>query len=250
MSSGMYSALSGAMATVQNLEMISNNLANVNNSGFKKEESHFESLYQSQLQRTLGEGVNFNRVSQMSTDFSQGDPKRTDGTLDLAIEGNGFFKVAGENGFSYTRKGNFQLQEDGRLVTPSGHQVVGQNGPINIPSSKVNINQEGTIQVSIQPDGTIQGESGSIGQIDVYDVPDRSALVKQGDNLWSYAGEGTDRVNTESKIRQGYLEKSNVEPMQEMTELIRTKRLFQAYQKNLKAYGDVAKQANELGRIR
>jgi flagellar basal-body rod protein FlgF len=245
----MYSALSGAVATVQNLEMISNNLANVNNAGFKKEESHFEALYHSQLQRTFGEGINYNRVSRMSTDFSQGDYKRTDGKLDLAIEGEGFFKVAGEDGFLYTRKGNFQLQEDGSLVTPSGHQVVGENGPISLPTSQVTINQEGSVQVTVDRDGTIQGENGSIGRISVYDVPDRAALEKRGDNLWSYRGQGRDSVNTDANLRQGYLETSNVEPMREMTELIRTKRLFQAYQKNLKAYGDMAKQANEIGRI-
>jgi flagellar basal body rod protein FlgG len=169
--------------------------------------------------------------------------------LDLAIEGEGFFKVAGEDGFLYTRKGNFQLQEDGSLVTPSGHQVVGENGPISLPTSQVTINQEGSVQVTVDRDGTIQGENGSIGRISVYDVPDRAALEKRGDNLWSYRGQGRDSVNTDANLRQGYLETSNVEPMREMTELIRTKRLFQAYQKNLKAYGDMAKQANEIGRI-
>jgi len=239
MSSGMYSTLSGAMAAGQNLQIISNNLANINNSGFKREETHFEALFRNRMQTSLGKGINFNRISHTSTDYSQGGLKKTGSSLDLAIEGNGFFKVAGEDGFSYTRKGNFQLRENGDLVTPSGHQVVGENGPINLPSSRV----------SVDKDGTIHGEDGVVGQLDLYEVPDHSALEKSGDNLWDYTGPGDDQVVTGRKLQQGFLEESNVNPMREMTELIRTKRLFQAYQKNLKAYGDMAKQANEIGRI-
>jgi len=239
MSSGMYSTLSGAMAASRNLRIISNNLANINNSGFKRQETHFEALFRNRMQTTLGEGINFSRISHTSTDFSQGGMKRTDGSLDVAIEGDGFFKVAGEDGFSYTRKGNFQLREDGSLITPSGKQVVGEQGPINLPSSRV----------SIAKDGTIRGEDGPVGQLSVYQVPDRSALERQGGNLWEYTGEGEDQVATEGNVRQGYLEESNVNSMRAMTDLIQTKRLFQAYQKNLKAYGDMAKQANEIGRI-
>ena len=241
MSSGMYSTLSGAMAASRNLQIISNNLANINNSGFKKQETHFESLFRDNLQTSrLGQGINFSRISHTSTDFSQGGTKRTEGSLDVAIEGDGFFKVAGEDGFSYTRKGNFQLREDGSLVTPSGEQVVGEEGPINLPSSRVTIDR----------DGTIRGEDGPVGQLSVYEVPDASALQRQGNNLWDYAGEVGDQVATGRKVRQGYLEESNVEPMQAMTDLIQTKRLFQAYQKNLQAYGDMSEKANEIGRIR
>mgnify|MGYP000075916678 FL=1 len=239
MSSGMYSTLSGAMAAGRNLQIISNNLANINNSGFKREETHFEALFRNSMQTTLGKGINFSRISNTSTDYSQGGLKKTGANLDLAVEGKGFFKVAGEDGFSYTRKGNFQLRENGDLVTPSGHQVVGENGPINLPSSRV----------SVDEDGTIRGEDGVVGQLSLYDVPDHSALKKQGDNLWSYTGPGEDEIVTGRKLHQGFLEESNVEPMREMTELIKTKRLFQAYQKNLKAYGDMAKQANQIGRI-
>jgi flagellar basal-body rod protein FlgF len=235
----MYSTLSGAMAASRNLRIISNNLANINNSGFKRQETHFEALFRNRMQTTLGKGINFSRISHTSTDFSPGGLKRTEGTLDVAITGDGFFKVAGEDGFAYTRKGNFQLQEDGSLVTPSGKQVVGEQGPIILPSS----------QVSIDQDGTIRGENGPVGQLSVYEVPDRSALERQGSNLWKYTGAEEDRIATGQKVRQGYLEESNVESMQAMTDLIRTKRLFQAYQKNLQAYGDMAKQANEIGRI-
>ena len=207
MSSGMYSTLSGAMAAGRNLRIISNNLANINNSGFKRQETHFEALFRNQMQASsLGKGINFSRISHTSTDFSHGGLKRTDSYLDVAIEGDGFFKVAGEDGFSYTRKGNFQLREDGSLITPSGKQVVGEQGPIVLPSS----------QVSIDRDGTIRGENGTVGRLSVYEVQDPAALERQGNNLWSYDGEGEDRVSTGRKVRQGYLEESNVDPMQAM----------------------------------
>ncbi|MCF8031353.1 MAG: flagellar hook-basal body complex protein, partial [Desulfohalobiaceae bacterium] len=96
MSSGMYSTLSGAMAASRNLRIISNNLANINNSGFKRQETHFEALFRNRMQASIpGNGINFSRISHTSTDFSQGGLKRTEGSLDVAIQGDGFFKVAG-----------------------------------------------------------------------------------------------------------------------------------------------------------
>ncbi len=239
MSSGMYSTLSGAVGVMRWLDVISNNLANINNYGFKKEDVNFESLFRDRLQMSLGKGVNFNRISQTSTDFSQGSLIKTDRSLDLAIKGKGFFKVAGENGFYYIRNGSFELQPDGSLVTSSGHQLVGQNGPISLSSSSVRIEQ----------DGIIWGENGREDQVTIYDVANLSALKKKGDNLWKLEDQAQDNPITEDNIRQGYLEESNLNPMKEMTNLIKCKRIFQAYQKNLEAYGKIAEKVNQIGQL-
>ncbi len=240
MSSGMYSALSGAIASMQQLDIISNNLANINNSGFKKDEVQFESLFQEQLQTNWGDGVNFNRIRGTSTDFTQGGLKETGRNLDLAIDGEGFFKVATEEGFSYTRSGDFQLREDGALVTPSGEQLVGEQGPVSLPHAQVRVEGDGTV---------LDREGEEVDRISVYNVQDSSLLEKQGDNLWRYTGEEGDEPATADKLRQGFLEESNVSTMHAMTELIEAKRLFQAYQRDMQAYGDVAEKAIEIGRI-
>lgn len=239
MSSGMYSTLSGAVGIMRWLDVTCNNLANINNYGFKKEDVNFESLFKNRLQMGLGQGMNFNRISQTTTDFSQGNLIKTDRSLDLAIKGKGFFKVAGENGFYYTRNGSFELQPDGSLVNSSGHQLVGQNGPISLSSSSVRIDQ----------DGRIWGDNGEEGQITIYDVVNLSALKKKGDNLWKLESQAQDNPIAEDNIRQGYLEESNLNPMKEMTNLIKCKRIFQAYQKNLEAYGKISEKVNQIGQL-
>ena len=240
MGSGKYSSLSGAIAARLQLSVISNNLANVNTPGFKKENVHFESMFQEQLQTGMGKGTNFSRIKGTSTDFSQGNLTLTGADLDFGIDGEGFFKVAGEEGFKYTRSGNFKLLEDGSLVTLSGEQVIGENGPVNLPSSMVYVDSEG---IARDDDGE------EVGRLTLYILPDPRDLEKRGNNLWVYRGEGQDEPLIGGKIRQGYQESSNVSPMRSMTNLIEVQRHFQGNQQSLKAYGDISEKTNEIGQI-
>jgi flagellar basal-body rod protein FlgF len=239
MTSGVYSALSGAVAKVQQLEVTLHNLANVNNAGFKAGRVTFESLMDNNMQ-TRGQGVNFARTAVCYNDFSQGDIEKTDLSLDLAIQGQGFFKVAGENGFLYTRQGNFRLDNQGNLVTSeSGLQVVGEEGPLNFPHSDVLINNE----------GIVTADGAQIGRLSVYEVPGNQDLIRKGDGLWELKPGVTDRPSDSASVLQGNLERSNANPLLLTTELIETKRAYAAYMNTMKIFSQIGEKTNEIGKI-
>jgi flagellar basal-body rod protein FlgF len=239
MTSGIYSALSGAVAKVQQLEVTLHNLANVNNTGFKAGRVTFESLMDNNMQNR-GQGMNFVRTAVCYNDFSQGDIEKTDLSLDLAIQGQGFFKVAGENGFLYTRQGNFRLDNQGNLVTSeSGLQVVGEEGPLNLPHSDVLINNE----------GIVIADGARIGRLTVYEVPENQDLIRKGDGLWELKPGVTDRPSDNALILQGNLERSNANPLLLTTELIETKRAYAAYMNTMKIFSQIGEKTNEIGKI-
>ncbi|MFW5971639.1 MAG: flagellar hook-basal body protein, partial [Desulfovermiculus sp.] len=222
------------------MEVLSNNLANVSTPGFKQERSYFQSILDNRVQAGAGSGVNYSGMNGTETDFSQGRIKHTGRDLDLAIQGDGFFKVADENGFYYTRHGGFMRMPDGAVVNRSGQQLVGENGPIQIPDNGVHIDQ----------DGVILGADGQqLGRIDVYTVPDMQNLQKQGNSLWGFDQAGAEEVADESSIHQSHLESSNVSPIWITTNLIESNRSFQSYQRAVKAYDTVAEKTNSIGRI-
>ncbi|MCF8104731.1 MAG: flagellar basal-body rod protein FlgF [Desulfohalobiaceae bacterium] len=240
MSSGVYSALSGSVAKMQKLEVAVNNLANVSNIGFKASRVSFESLFSDVLQNSGGRGMNFTRTSARYTDFSQGDLKRTGQALDLAIQGQGFFKVAGEDGFQYTRRGNFTLDNEGNLVTATkGLQVIGEDGPVDLPHQEVLIDEKGRITAG----------GAQVGQINVYEVSDTEALRQKGNSLWELDKEGTDLPSADSGVVQGSLEQSNVNPLLLTTEVIETKRAYAAYLKTMKSFSEMAEKARQIGQL-
>ena len=238
MNTGLYSALSGAVTEVKKLDVLANNLANVNDAGYKKDRLNFRCLLDRGTQNSMARGVNFRSIDSCRTDFSQGDFEETGRSLDLAIQGQGFFKVADESGFYYTRQGSFRVLSDGSLVTQNGEQVVGENGPVSLPDSNVDIRSNGRIYANGQ----------QVGRISVYDFSDRSELQKHGDTLFRRNG-AEEQVARNASIDQGFLERSNLSPMHSMVDMIESKRAFQAYQKAIKTFGDLAERANQIGRI-
>lgn len=149
MVSGKYSALSGAIAREQAMANVSNNLANISSTGYKKSQVSFESLLRGEQQAKQAKGINYTRIRENFTDFSPGAIRQTENPLDLAIHGDGFFKVQGQNGALYTRRGDFTLNAEGVLTTGNGLPVLDEgNGQIIIPdtdTSKVAIGDNGTI---------------------------------------------------------------------------------------------------------
>ncbi|MFA7060583.1 MAG: flagellar hook basal-body protein, partial [Pedobacter sp.] len=165
MNSGMYSALSGNIAAMKRLDIISNNIANVNTPGFKKDKMTFESM--------LAGAANPPAVPQGSTadpilqkenvyiDYAQGPVAQTGNIFDFSIDGDGFFVVNTPDGQAYTRQGNFRLSADGTLVTTDGFPVMGQNGVIRVQGSNVEVDAKGVVTV----DGNL------VGTLNVVDFP-------------------------------------------------------------------------------
>jgi flagellar basal-body rod protein FlgG len=245
MNSGMYSALSGNIAAMKRMDVISNNLANINTPGFKKDMVSFESM--------LAGNANPPAVPQSTTadpilqkenvyiDYATGPANQTGNVLDLAIDGDGFFTVSTPQGPAYTRQGNFRLTAEGTLVTSDGFPVMGQGGEIRIRGTKVEINSKGEISVDGVPSGTIA----------VVDFPKPYNLTKGGSALFVPADpQAAAPQPSRGEIRQGHLEASNVDPISEMVQLIETNRYFEACQRVIQGYDNIAgKAANDLGRL-
>jgi flagellar basal body rod protein FlgG len=239
MSSGVYSALSGSVAKMQELEIAVNNLANVGNTGFKASRVSFQSLLSDFVQNNEAGGTNFTTTSGRFVDFSQGDVQKTGRSLDVAINGPGFFKVAGENGFQYTRQGNFKLDQQGNLVTSVGElQVLSAEGPVSLPHRNVEINHLGQVLA----DGV------QIGQLNLYTAESLNDFEEKGNGLWELR-EGATEMAASGEIVQGCLEQSNVNAMLLTTKVIEIKRAYAAFLKSMKVYSEMGEKSRQIGQI-
>lgn len=265
---GVYTALSGAMAQSTKLDTIANNIANVNTPGFKRDQQVFseyltanekdpttmpiprdvaaiESFYDMQ-----GGDKSYVHEKGTFTDFSQGNLKRTGGKLDLAIDGPGFFEVSSPGGIKYTRAGNFTLDGNGRLVTKEGYPVLKTADP-GTPETERMIEFNGQATVSIGDDGNvIQGDQ-ELGQLSLVNVSNPDSLTKIGNNLYGPRPTMTPQLNPipSPQLKQGFVETSNVNVVQEMTDMITTHRVFESTQKAISAYdGMTEKLVNVVGK--
>ncbi|NOQ45260.1 MAG: flagellar basal-body rod protein FlgF [Desulfobulbaceae bacterium] len=244
MVSGKYSALSGAVAREQAMANIANNLANVNSSGFKKDRISFESLLRGSRQVEEAKGINYSRIRKIGTDFSQGAMQMTGKPLDVAISGEGFFKVRNKNEIYYTRLGNFSVDNNGMLKTESGFSVLGSgNQPLQLDDAagkKLTIDETGNISVN----GML-----AEAKLQIFKVTDVSKLKKTGDTLFTLEQGASDQPTEDARIIQGSLEASNVNMMEEMVMMIDTQRKFEAYHKVLKSYSTLGEKQSELGTV-
>lgn len=241
MSSGIYAALSASSAKMKSMEVITNNLANANTHGYKRDRLEFDALFRAATQNQAGNGLNFVGIRGSSTDFSQGETEPSGNPLDLAIEGEGFFKLQGPDGFYFSRKGNFSRSAAGELVNGAGWQVMdAQNQPIVIADPQ---------QVTIDESGGISSPAGAAGTIPLFTVDDLSALRKAGNGSFALSAGQTERPVAQPRMLQRRLEISNVQPLQEMADMIDNLRLFESCQRVLKTYGELANKANALGSL-
>ncbi len=241
----IYPILSGASGAQRWLEVITNNLANVNTSGFKREYPLFSGIGgevdpAARVHHVDLPPQTFSQISNILTDFSPGSLQITGQPLDLSVEEEGFFALETPQGTRYTRAGHFTLDQEGQIVTPDGYLLQGVGGTITLPPGEINIQSDGKIIV----DGI------NVDTLQVLDFPDLSRLQKVGENLFD-AG-GINAIPLENgRIRQGALEGSNVNSISEMVNMVRVMRLYEAAQKVIHTADQMAeKAANDLGRLR
>jgi flagellar basal-body rod protein FlgF len=244
----MYPALSGGLRSMRSLDVLANNLANVNTTGFKADRVRFELTSAANGQPSgsadsrLGEA--FVTTSTEVTDYSQGMLRETGNPTDFALQGeSGFFRLEaqGDGGPLLSRAGAFHVDPEGFLAARGGERVLDPAGkPIAIPKA-------GPIEVDHQ--GGIRVGGTSVGRLAVVDVADRAALAKVGGGRWE-APPDAELVPTAAEVVQGHLESSNVEPVQALTELIAITRYFEAFQKNLDASSKLDEALNsQVGRL-
>jgi flagellar basal-body rod protein FlgG len=260
MINSLWISKTGMEAQQMQLDVISNNLANVSTNGFKKSHAVFEDLMYQNLrqvgsntseQSTLPSGLQVGlgvRTVATSRNFSQGNLQQTGNNLDIAIQGQGFFQLTMPDGtLGYTRDGSFQVDNQGRLVTASGLPV---SGGITVPANatSVAVATDGSVSASIP--GTTAPQS--IGTITLASFVNPSGLEPKGQNIYvesAASGQpaaGTAGANGLGALMQGYVETSNVNVVQELVTMIQTQR---AYEMNSKAIQTSDQMLQKLGQL-
>ena len=258
----LWTSATGMQAQELNIDVIANNLANVNTSGFKKSRAEFQDLLYESMRpagaassadTTIPTGVQLGhgtRPAAVQKLFGQGDFQNTENQLDWAIEGDGFFQIELPNGdTSYSRCGEFKLDADGRIVNVDGFLLVPQ---MTIPTDTVSINvgMDGTVSV-IQADDPVPSE---IGTIQLARFVNPSGLRSLGKNLFvptEASGDeiiGTPGENGFGTIAQGFLEMSNVSVVDEMVNMITAQRAYETNSKVIQTSDDMLQMANNLKR--
>jgi flagellar basal-body rod protein FlgF len=205
----------------------------------------------------LGTGAEVNEVF---TEFEQGSLQRTENPFDLALEGRGFFTVATERGDRYTRDGGFTVSSDGLLVTKNGNPVLGENGQIKVQANNFMINERGEVLVnsaiSLEPRDVVSMANNNwedpvvIDKLKIVDFENIREIKKEGDSLYRETELSGPPIPPENiKVIQSFLEKSNVNAVREMVDMIEVQRAYEANQKTILTHSDtLGRLINEVAR--
>ncbi|MBI5587072.1 MAG: flagellar basal-body rod protein FlgF [Deltaproteobacteria bacterium] len=236
MDRGIFVALSGAVLQERRLEALTDNLANVNTAGFKKQKPVFEDAMPNPWSART-----FARSNGVSIDMSQGMTEKTDRKLDVAIKGDGFFVVNTKNGPRYTRDGNFAIGVDGTLLTREGYKVQGESGVIKLTSP----------DVTIDASGNVQEKGVTIDRLKLVSFNKPEGLTREaGLFVPSDPAVKETRVSDNTQLEQGYIEVSNVNAVKAMTTMIEAMRSYETHAKMIQTMDDMTRKAiEEVGRV-
>lgn len=273
--------LSGQVAQQRKVETIANNVANANTVGFKKDQlvfkEHMTALTKgvedidiprkefspADFYHTQGAENAMVAVDGSFTIFEQGTLIPTQNPLDVALKGEGFLEVLTPNGVRFTRKGNLSLSRDGELVTDQGFKVLSAlnaseeslRDPASIdsfprPEERI-LRVPTNTKLTISNEGDVLTKDGVVGKLSVIEFKDKHALRKEGNSVYISPDEANIvRTDIKTNVHQGFLEGSNVNAIEEMSELIKAHRHFESIQKAINAYDSISgKAANEIGKF-
>lgn len=256
----LYTGATGMQAQQFNVDVTSNNLANVNTNGFKRDRANFEDLFYQYMKNpgapsaeatehptglSVGMGV---RAGSTSKVYTQGNPKKTENPLDMMIKGDGFFQVQKADGSTaYTRDGSFKMDGDGNVVTSNGLYTVPQ---IQIPqqATGITVRKDGTVSADMPG----QNEPQNVGQIEIAKFVNPAGLKAEGSNLFTETpASGAPTVATPGTegagdIQQGFVESSNVNVISSLTKLIAMQRAYEFNHKTIKAGSRMLRRATTL----
>ena len=231
---GFYSAASAMRTAELNQDLIATNLAHMNVPGYRRSGLTTSAFRDPFLQTQDSPGFGTIEES-IASDFTPGPMVATERTLDVAIDGDGFFAVESPNGTLYTRNGSFHIGEGGTLVGTHGMPILGTGGPIQVPDDV------SPSDIQITTDGTISANGENIGQLQLVAFNDNSQLEQFGTTLFSPNPEAQ-ISNTEVSVVQGMREQSNVQPIDELVSMIVAMRYHEAAQRTLRSIDDTIQQ--------
>jgi len=258
----LWTGASGMMAQQTNVDVIANNLANVNTTGFKRQRTNFQDLFydvpatpgvragdqgRNPTGTQIGNGV---RLSSTPRIFSPGNMEPTGIPFDMAIEGEGFFSVTLPDGSTaFTRAGDFRPDSDGRLVTPDGYYL---SPSITVPTGSTQFSVSTTGEITVLQPGNVNPQT--IGQVTLSRFTNAAGLLALGRNLFAEtaasgtAQSGTPGADSFGAVRGGTLEKANVEAVTELVNLIVAQRAYEMNSKSIKSADQMLSTANDLVR--
>jgi flagellar basal-body rod protein FlgF len=226
-------------------DITANNLANINTPGFKG-----SNVFQKMVQERIDGKMVSRSVPQQQVDMKQGVLEPTNNPLDFGIKGEGFFVVKNENGMQLTRDGRMHFDSSGYLVDENGSSVIGDSGPIHMPEY-LKATGEGAekAKLEVAKDGTVRLDNEVIDQLRVVQVEDTSQLERKGSNYLS-APQNALVDDRSSTVMQGYYESSNVDPLNEMVDMMKTTKMFESQQRAITTTDQMLGQAtSKLGKF-
>ncbi len=224
---GIYATAEGLEAFTKRQEVIAINLANANTFGFKRNITDFERI----LEEIDGYEESESLRANVGIDFSKGNLEYTGNSLDIAIDGKGFFTIETEEGVRYTRNGQFQLSDGGEIITSSGDILLSASGPIVIP--------RGSSEIKIDINGSVKADNVVVGDLLITNFEQPSLLIARDKSLFEAPITAIEDINnTDFKIAQGYLERANVNVVMEMVTMIENMRNYEASANVMKNFSD------------
>jgi flagellar basal-body rod protein FlgF len=243
---GIYTSEASMRPKMMRMEVIANNLANINSTGFKKDRVFVEMLNRSGEASSDGRNDLTGISLRKTVDFTQGSLQPTGNTFDLAIEGRGFFAVDTPSGMRLTRNGHFQLNADGSLVTAEGFPVQGENGNVVLP----NMDKRQAANITVNEAGEVIADREPLARLRIVDVAAPDQLRKDHEALFLVEGQvAVTLPHDQLHVRQGYLEESNVEGIQEMIAMIELSRSFETDQKIIQSQDATMDRSLDIGKI-
>ena len=277
---GIYTGAAGMVTKMHQMDVISNNLANVDKTGYKRDTAILKSFPEMLIRRMnddgvvrfplgsydvmpmvgkLGTGVEVNEVY---TRFTQGAMKQTHNPFDTALDGKGFFVVQTDRGLRFTRNGSFLINKEGFLVNKNGFKVIGEKGSVQIKKHNFQIDADGRVIVNADeqddPKKLIDSNQNDwkrpvvLDRLRIVNFENLRYLDKEGNSFYKetkYSGKATDIQTNRPKVVQGFLEASNVNPVTEMVKMIEVQRSYEASQKAIQSHDQtLSKLINEAGR--
>ncbi len=249
----LWTGATGMVSQQLMIDTISNNLSNVNTTGFKKQRVQFQDLYYETIPVGAGSSAslgNGSKVVATQRSFSQGNVEFTGDPLNIAIEGEGFFAVETPRGLAYTRDGSFRLDGQGRLVTPAGYRLASTGSAFSIPqgASDIEVLENGEVT------GFVNGSAQQFGRINLTMFRNPAGLEAIGGNLYLSTGvsgqptQGSPGQAGAGLLRGSYLETSNVDIISEMVNLIVAQRAFELNSKTIETADQMWGIANNVKR--
>jgi len=244
MDSGFYAACTGLIAQTDALDLTASNLANLSTTGYKAQLEFYRSLEASMANHrlsSLNKAVNdYGVLGGTAVDLRTGEFQKTGNELDLAMEGSGFFVVKTPAGIRYTRNGNFHTDAEGHLLTATGDQVMGEEGPVELPSGAI----------TISSDGTISQQGAVVATLKLVTFSPGTTLKAEGNSYYS-APKDSDLPVEDPRLSQGMLEASNMNPVTGAISLINLQRHAQLLEQALAIFHSVfnSAPAQDLSRV-